>query len=289
LTAVHGTENQYKTKMKGDRKMAERKEDIMNAGVPNAGRMYDYLLGGHHNFEVDRQAAEQMIKLLPFAPKSSRLQRWCLQDIAEELAVRRGFDIIIDFASGLPTQDHIHTVVPEGTTVIYSDYDPVVVEYAREILGDTPNVYFFAADARRPEELLNRPEVKVILGDKRDVALVHWGVSLFFTDEEIAHVAQALHDWAGDKSCWTYCAQQAGANPNDPAAIKVLKIYEQMGTPLYIRSLEAHRELVQPWHPGEEGFIPLLAWHELDQSEMSEEDRQIFGPGGGGYGAYLVK
>jgi len=269
--------------------MSERKEDIMDASVPNAGRMYDYLLGGHHNFEVDRQAADQLIKLLPFAPKSSRLQRWCLQDIAEELVVRRGFDTIIDFASGLPTQDHFHTRVPEGTTVIYSDYDPVVVEYAHDILGDIPNVYFFEADARRPEEVLDRPEVKDILGDKRDVALVHWGVSLFFTDEELAHVAQVLYDWAGDKSCWTYHAHQADANPNDPAVIKVLKIYEQTGTPLHIRSLEEHRELIQPWHPGEEGFISLLEWHGLDQSEMGQEDRKVFGPGGAGYGTYLVK
>ena len=58
------------------------KESIVDASVPSAGRIYDYLLGGHHNFEVDRQAAEQILKLTPFIPKAMRLQRWCLQDIA---------------------------------------------------------------------------------------------------------------------------------------------------------------------------------------------------------------
>ena len=111
------------------------KESIVDASVPSAGRIYDYMLGGHHNFEVDRQAANMIMQLAPFVQKFVRLQRWCLQDLAHELTVVRGYDTILDFASGLPTQDHLHFVVPKGTKVIYSDYDPVVVEYAREILG----------------------------------------------------------------------------------------------------------------------------------------------------------
>ena len=138
-------------------------DNIVDTSKPSAGRMYDYYLGGNHNFEVDRQAADQALKLLPFIPKFMRLQRWALQDIAVELTEKRGFDAIIDFASGLPTNDHIHYKVPKGTTVIYSDYDPVVVEYTREILKGASDVYFFQGDARRPEELLNRPEVERIL------------------------------------------------------------------------------------------------------------------------------
>ena len=134
------------------------KDDIIDASKPSAGRMYDYYLGGSHNFEVDRQAADQVLKLIPFSVKFLRLQRWALQDIAVELSEKRGYDVIIDFASGLPTSDNIHSKVSKGTTVIYSDYDPLVAEYAREILGDTPNVYFFEGDARHPEKLLENPK-----------------------------------------------------------------------------------------------------------------------------------
>ena len=31
---------------------------IADASQPNAGRIYDYLLGGSHNFEIDREAAQ---------------------------------------------------------------------------------------------------------------------------------------------------------------------------------------------------------------------------------------
>ena len=33
---------------------------------PNAGRIYVYLLGGSHNFEVDRQRAEGVLKIFPY-------------------------------------------------------------------------------------------------------------------------------------------------------------------------------------------------------------------------------
>ena len=39
---------------------------IADASQPNAGRIYDYLLGGNHNFEIDRVAAEQLIQIPAF-------------------------------------------------------------------------------------------------------------------------------------------------------------------------------------------------------------------------------
>lgn len=263
-------------------------ESIVDTSRPSAGRIYDYLLGGSHNFEVDRQAAEQLRALLPFVNKFARLQRWALQDLAVELTKGRGYDVIIDFASGLPTNDHIHHVVPKDTTVIYSDYDPVVVEYAHEILAGTPNVYFFQADARQPSELLQRPEVETILQGRRNVALVLWGVSTFLEDRDLHDAAQALYDWSSDKSCLAYNAQGTG-NSADPSVVRVLKMYEQMGSPFYVRPLSKHLELLKPWHPDASGFVSLLDWHSFDQSELAHEDAQAFGPMGGGYGAYLIK
>jgi hypothetical protein len=266
-------------------------ESIIDSSRPNAGRIYDCLLGGNHNFEVDREAAEAIQKLMPYIPKAMRLQRWCLQDIAVELTEKRGYDVIIDFASGLPTNDHLHHVVPPGTTVIYSDCDPITVEYAKDILKDVPQVYYFLADARRPEEFLNHQEVQAILQNRRDVALVHWGISLFMTDEEMSHVARALDDWSGPKSCWVFNGQGESSGVADPRAIQVTKMYERMGTPLYIRTVEEYGQLVRPWHPDERGFVSFLEWHgiDFDQLGMTPEDREIVGATGGGFGVYLYK
>ena len=264
-------------------------DSIVDTTKPSAGRMYDYYLGGSHNFEVDRQAANQVLKALPFAAKFARLQRWALQDIAIELCQKRGFDVIIDFASGLPTDDHIHHQVPKDTTVIYTDYDPLVVEYAHEILQNTPNVYYFPADARHPEELLGRPEVEKILAGRRKVAFVFWGVSGFLADEAISRALRFLYEWAAPGSCLVFNAQGANTNRKDPGVARIVAIYEQMGQHTYTRTLKEYQALLQPWPSDEQSFIPLLSWHGLDQSELGHEDAVAFGPMGGGYGIYLVK
>jgi hypothetical protein len=83
----------------------------MDTNVPNAGRVYDYVLGGHHNFEADRQAAEYMISLVPSTRKWVRMLRMFLQEAARQLG-QEGFDQFLDFASGLPTEESQELVKP---------------------------------------------------------------------------------------------------------------------------------------------------------------------------------
>ncbi len=263
-------------------------DNIADASKPSPGRVYDYILGGNHNFEVDRQAADQLLKIMPFGAKFARLQRWALQDIAVELAERRGYDVIIDFASGLPTNDHIHYKVPQGTTVIYSDIDPVVVEYAHEILQNTPDVYFFQGDCCKPEDLLNRPELEKILGGRRKVGLVYWGISSLLPDEGMQHGLRYIYDWAAPGSCLAFNAQFV-VNLEDPAVQQVLQVYAKMGQNVFVRSLKEYEELLKPWQLETQSFIPLLEWHGFDQSELSKEDIVALGPVGGFYGTYLIK
>jgi hypothetical protein len=263
-------------------------DNFVDASKPSPGRMYDYFLGGSHNFEVDRQMGQKVLQLLPFSVNFLRLQRWALQDLAVELNQIRGYDVIIDFASGLPTNDHIHYKVKPGTTVIYSDYDPVIAEYGKEIVKDTSDTFFFQADARYPEELLGRSEVEKILAGRRKVAFVYWGISTFLTDEELMHVAHSLYDWADPGSCWAFNAQGAEMASN-PALIRVGKIYEQMGTQPHSRSLVRHEEILAPWHLDPPGFISLVEWHGFEKSDFVDKGIDDFGPMGGGYGAYLTK
>jgi hypothetical protein len=78
-------------------------------------------------------------------------------------------------------------------------------------------------------------------------------------------------------------------NESNPAMVEALAMYAQMGAPFYIRSLEKHQSLLQPWNLDERGFVPLLEWHGFDQTELGKEDKEGFGPFGGGYGAYLIR
>jgi hypothetical protein len=263
-------------------------DNIVDTSKPSAGRIYDYLLGGRHHFEIDRLAAEQIIAVAPHVPKLARLQRWALHDIATELSQNRGFDVIIDFASGLPTVDHIHTCVPEGTTVIYSDFDPVVVEFGQRLLMDIPNVHYFENDASRPEELLSRPEVQAILAGRRKVAFGYWGFCTFLTDAELAHSLRVLYDWSAPGSCLAYNAQSA-LDITKPDVLEAMKLYEQMGAPFHVRSLETHLGLLKPWNLEKTGFVSLLEWHGFDSSEYANVSKESFGPTMSDYGAFLTR
>jgi S-adenosyl methyltransferase len=43
--------------------------------LPSAARMYDYFLGGSHNFQVDREMAGQVLAAVPDFPATARANR----------------------------------------------------------------------------------------------------------------------------------------------------------------------------------------------------------------------
>lgn len=259
---------------------------IVDASIPNAGRIYDYLLGGHHNFEIDRQAGNRIKTTLPFLPKLMRLFRWCLQDLAHDLTHERGYDAIVDFASGLPTEDHIHTAVAPNTAIVYSDRDPICVEYGQEILGNTPNVRYLQADCRYPDKLLQRSEVKESLKGKKKIAYIYWGISMYLTDDDIKNIAQTLYDISDDNSCLAFYLQPGDLDSEEGQKIDAL--YRNMGDQLYFRTLERFKELVQPWVADELGYRTMEDWHGVG-SPLTDADRQFFPDGKVGYGVYLIK
>ncbi len=258
---------------------------IVDASLPNAGRIYDYLLGGHHNFEIDRRSGDRIRATMSSLPKVMRMFRWCLQDVANELTYVRGFDTIVDFASGLPTADHLHTAVAPDTKIVYSDRDEVCVEYGREILGATPNVRYFQADCRYPDLLLDRPEVQDILAGNRRIAVIYWGISMFLTDDDIRHIAKTLYDWTAPGSVFAFYLQLNDST--DVTSSKVIEMYRQMGEELHFRTVDECKELVKPWVADEQGWIPLEKWHGIESPLTPEEKLQF--PQGIGYGVYLVK
>src|SRR4051794_2379561 len=76
---------------------------------PSAARMYDYYLGGSHNFAIDRQAAEQAIAMWPDLPIIMQANRAFLRR-AVRFLVAQGIDQFLDIGSGIPTVGNVHEV-----------------------------------------------------------------------------------------------------------------------------------------------------------------------------------
>ncbi len=258
---------------------------IADASKPNAGRIYDYFLGGNHNFEVDRQAAKELESMAPFLPKLLKLIRWFLGEAIRRMSAE-GFDMFLDFASGLPTADHIHQVAPEGTKVIYSDIDPVTVAYAKEIIGENPNVRYVQCDAGTPEKLLESDIVQDLFGDERKIAIGFNGIAYFLPEDTLEHSLQTLYDWAAPASKLFICD---GDNPKTTEKSKQLQqFYEQVGQPLYYKSIERFVEIAAPWKIDDPGLKVLEEW--VDMSPEVTKDVQAAWEGAGAmYGGILRK
>ena len=260
------------------------KKGPMDTSVPNAGRVYDYVLGGHHNFEADRQAAEYMISLVPSTRKWVRMLRMFLQEASRQLAEGE-FERFLDFASGLPTVDHIHNTVPDAR-VVYTDSDPVTVNFAREIIGDNENVFYLEADIRDPEAILDSTVVQELFGDEHKVAIGFNAVTCFLTGEEIQYIMNTLYEWAAPGSKMFATFETKLPQAMTPKMQQFVDMFDQMGSPYHFLTLEECQEVVKPWQPDERGFRPLAEWLGV-QDQFTEEDRE--GVGLEFYGVFLEK
>jgi SAM-dependent methyltransferase len=142
---------------------------------PSPARMYDYFLGGSHNFAADRELAEKYMRVLPDMPEISRANRRFLGRAVRFLAGPEGVEQFLDLGSGLPTQGSSHEIARRlnpAARVVYVDVDPVTVEFGRTLLEDTKGVEMLHADLRDPRAVLHSDEVRGTLDLSRPVAVL---------------------------------------------------------------------------------------------------------------------
>lgn len=255
-----------------------------DSSKPNAGRIYDYLLGGHHNFEIDRQAAQQIVGTFPFIPHLARLVRWFLGEAIRRLC-EENYTQFLDFASGLPTVDHIHEIASKGTKVIYSDIDPVTVAYGKEIVSDNSDIRYVQCDAAKPQDILESGVAEELFGSNRKVAIGFNGISWFISDESVAHSMKTLYEWADTGSKLFICDIDIVGITDWTK--KIIEYYNNIGQSTYQRPKKELLELVKPWKVEDPGFQQLDKWVDV-RTDAIKQAVEKWG-GGGLIGAILVK
>ncbi len=168
----------------------QRRDGIsgVDTSVPNPARVYDYLLGGKDNFEVDRKTADAGIGAFPQIVQSARSSRAYLARVVRYLA-ESGIRQFLDIGTGLPSGNNVHEVaqdVAPASRIVYVDNDPVVLVHARALLTSTPEgaTDFIDADMRDPEKILL--EASRTLDFSQPVAVLLLGVLHFLSDDEEA-------------------------------------------------------------------------------------------------------
>lgn len=167
--------------------------DSISMDRPNPARIYDYLLGGHHNFAADRAVAERLIETLPDTKEGAVVHRAFVRR-AIGLFAAEGIDQFLDIGSGLPTAGNVHELaratVPRAR-VVYVDIDPVVIAHSAAILKDDPEATIIQGDIGDPRAILDQLQVIDLLDFGRPLGLTMTAVLHYLTDDDLAYGAVA--------------------------------------------------------------------------------------------------
>ncbi|HEX3788190.1 MAG TPA: SAM-dependent methyltransferase [Pseudonocardiaceae bacterium] len=233
---------------------------------PSSARIYDYFLGGAHNFEVDRKAADDMAKVHPGIGLGMQANRSYLRRAVRYLS-DQGVDQFLDLGSGIPTVGNVHEIaqrVNPNARVVYVDIEPIAVTHSKTILAGNNNATAIQADLRDPEQVLNHPETLRLLDLSRPVALVLAGVLQYVDDDsDPAGLIAGYRDRlaGGSYLALSHPSTDNLAEDREAGAKQASSIYQRTATPFTYRTKAqfetffAGVELVEP------GIVLLWDWH----------------------------
>jgi hypothetical protein len=237
--------------------------DDIDLDRPSAARVYDYYLGGSHNYAVDRAVARRIVDLVPQVPRIARANRSFLRRVVEYL-VAAGIRQFLDIGSGIPTAGNVHEIAQRadpGARVVYVDIDRVAVAHSRTVLAGDDRVAVVHEDLRAPDRVLSDPDLRRVLDLDRPVAVLMIAMLHFIgDDDDPAGVVEHYRDAVVPGSYLAISHIQRVDDPV-PAGVEVLDVYAEAGTPLTPRTDAELMRLFGEFPLVEPGLVGLTAWH----------------------------
>jgi S-adenosyl methyltransferase len=160
----------------------------------NIARVYDWWLGGTHNFRADQDAARALIAVEPNMRAMAHANRAFLGRAVRFLAGEAGIRQFLDIGSGIPTERNVHQVAQEaapGSRVLYADNDDVVVGHSKLMLDGNPDASVIQADLRDPASILDNPETRRLIDFTQPVGVLLVSVLHLVPDSDHPHEALA--------------------------------------------------------------------------------------------------
>lgn len=245
--------------------------------------MYDYYLGGSHNFAIDRQAAEQAIAMWRDLPIIMQANRAFLRR-AVRFLVAQGITQFLDIGSGIPTVGNVHEVAQQAnpeSRVVYVDIDPVAVAHSRAILTGNTRAAVVQGDARDPELLLEQPEVRRLLDLQKPVAVLLIALLHFVPDDEDAYgLVRRLREAIAPGSYIAISHASFEGRPEESESHA--QLYSRTPTPMMMRSRADIEGFFEGLHLIEPGVVFLPVWRPESPDDVDEHPERFTGFAGVG-------
>jgi S-adenosyl methyltransferase len=167
--------------------MAEQPDWVpagVDTGQANTARVYDYLVGGSHNFLADQDVGRAILAVDPEARLFAGANRDFLGRAVRFLGAA-GISQFLDIGSGIPTEGNVHEVAQRAdpdARVAYVDVDPVAIAHSRAILAGNPRAEVIPGDLRDPAGILAHESTRRLIDLSQPVGLLLVAVLHFIPD-----------------------------------------------------------------------------------------------------------
>jgi hypothetical protein len=249
----------------------------------HGARIYDYILGGKDNYEKDRQAGDESLRVWPALRIHMRANRAFMHRVARFLAAQRGIRQFLDIGTGIPTKPNLHEIVQAvalDARIIYVDNDPVVLAHARALMTSTPRgrTAYISADMHEPETILSAPALRETLDLDQPIGLLLIGMLHFIEDDEEAlRVVRRVLDVLPPGS---YFAATIATDEFAPEPLaKVQEQYYAHGETLRFRTKEQAQRFFAGLELEEPGLVQMHKWRPdaVDVGKIDDADIAMYG------------
>jgi hypothetical protein len=260
--------------------------DLVPPGVDtrraNPARVYDYWLGGTHNFLADQDVGRAVIATDPNTAAVIRANRSFLGRAVRFLAAA-GIRQFLDIGSGIPTQGNVHEIALQaapGSRVVYADMDPVAVAHSRAILAGNDNAVIIGADAREPEKILADADTRSLIDFGEPVGLLLSAVLHFIADDDDPwRITSVLRDAIPPGS---YLVVSHITSAGDPAKTEAIeKVYTRgVSTGGRFRSRDEILRFFGGFELMEPGLVYVPEWRPDSPGDVPADPSQFWVLGG---------
>jgi SAM-dependent methyltransferase len=256
----------------------------VDTGRANVARVYDYWLGGSHNYLADQDLGRSIAAVEPNARVIARANRQFLGRAVRFLS-GTGISQFLDIGSGIPTQGNVHEVAQQANPaarVAYADVDPVVVAHSKAILAanpgaPNPGAAVIEADLRDPEKILAHDTLRQLIDFGQPVGLLLVAVLHFIADDEDPwRIVATLRDALAPGS---YLALSHATNESRPAVAQAAeKVYNRSATTrLQMRSRAEILRFFDGFDLVDPGLVYIPQWRPDSPSEVPTDPSQLWG------------
>jgi SAM-dependent methyltransferase len=236
--------------------------------------MYDYLLGGSHNFAADRHAVDQATAAMPDVATHARGNRAFLYRAVRYL-VGAGIRQFLDIGSGIPTSGNVHEIAQReapDSSVVYVDIDPVAVAHGKAILAGDDRVRIIQADLRDLDTLLNHPDLRAVLDLSRPVGLLLVAVLHVIPDtDDPAGIVARLRDAIAPGSYLVIAHGTADSRPDEAARLR--EVSRRTPTPMTHRSRDEVARFFAGFNLVDPGLVWAPQWHPENGDDVAHPER----------------